>query len=103
MQSSSKQLISAGVAFLLVIILIATNPKESQLKEHLRTSLKEEAIKEGGFFGAIQELTAAPASWLMNLTTERKNYYLFSIYKTEGLTKNRKYIGILNTFFELPS
>jgi len=98
---NSKQIISTIISISFLLILLSTNPNEIQLRQHIKKTLKEEAVQEGGITGAFKDLFSGPESWFMSLTTERKNIYLFSIYKVEGLQMTHKYIGILGTFIEL--
>lgn len=100
MKTSSNTVITLLSVFT-VITLIATNPKESQLRTHMKETIKTEAKKEGGFFGAIRELFSSPEAWLKNLETKRTNYYLFSHYEVTGIDKNRNYVGVFNTFIEI--
>lgn len=99
----SKEIIWTSLTILLFVILYATNPKEYQLKAHIKNSLKQEAISEGGLGGAFKEIFAGPESWLMSLTTEKQDLYFFSVYTVDGLEQKHKYLGILGTFVELPS
>jgi hypothetical protein len=98
---NSKEIIYSALSILFLLILLGTNPNELQLKQYIKDNLKNEAVEEGGFTGAIKEVFAGPSSWVMSLTTERKNAYLFSIYDVEGLSRHHKYIGIFGTFFEI--
>jgi hypothetical protein len=100
--SNSKEIISACILGLLLLLMFSTNPTEDKLKDYIKTSIKKEAIEEGGFAGAVNEIFAGPQASLMSITTQRKNCYLFSIYTVEGLEITHKYVGVFNTFFELP-
>jgi hypothetical protein len=80
-----------------------TNPKEYQLENYMKHKIETEAKEQGGFFGSIKELTAGPKAWLETMTVKRTNMYIFSLYKVKGLNGSKKYLGILSTFFELPS
>lgn len=99
----SKEIIWTVLTGFLLVILYSTNPKEYQLKAHIKNTLKQEAIKEGGLSGAIKEIFAGPEAWLMSLTTERNDLYIFSVYTVDGLETKHKYLGILGIFIELPS
>lgn len=99
----TKNLLSTLITISALIVLWITNPKEYQLKEHIKTEFKDEGHEIGGIAGTIEELFSGPASWLMSLSIERKNFYVFSIYTVEGLEKKHKYIGVLSNFIELPS
>lgn len=99
----TKNLLSTLITISVIIVLWITNPKEYQIKEHFKTELADEGHEIGRITGAIQELFSGPSSWLMSLTVERKNYFIFSVYTVEGLDKKYRYIGVLSNFFELPS
>lgn len=79
--NNSKEIIWTTLTIILFGILFATNPKEYQLKAHIKNSLKQEAISEGGLNGALKEIFAGPESWLMSFTIERKkSLYFFILY-----------------------
>jgi hypothetical protein len=98
----SNSIFSWIITTSIFLILYITNPKEYQLKHHLKETFTANAKGEGGFSGAIKELFAGPEAWLMSLTTERHNLMFFSIFEIEGLSKKHVYIGVLNNFIELP-
>jgi hypothetical protein len=98
----SRDLMGIAIIVVILAILYASNPKEHQLQGHLKHCLKDEAIDQGGLGGAIEEIFAGPQSWLMSLTTERHDCYIFSIYTVGGLEREHKYLGILGTFILLP-
>lgn len=101
MKSSSS--ISLVIAFMILVILYITNPKEYQFNKHLNNTFTEEAFAQGGFTGAVKSLFVGPKTWLMSLTTKRHNLMFFSIYTVEGLDRKYTYIGILSFFIELPN
>ncbi len=92
---------SSILGIILMVILMATNPNENQLKEYIKKSIKADATDQGGLGGALNELFAGPQTWLMTLETNRKNFYLFSFYTVSGIDIPRKYIGVFNTFFAI--
>lgn len=98
-----NQIISTIIAAIAVIALLKTNPKEQEFREYIEQNLRTEAVQEGGLGGAIMELISEPQAWLMTLDTKRTNFYLFSVYSVTGLDKEKKYVGVFNTFFELPN
>lgn len=99
---TSNKIISSIIGTIIIIILLVTNPEEYQLKEYIKHNLKSKAVEEGGLGGAIKELVAGPQSWLMTFDTKRTNVYLFSLYNVSGLDTKKRYIGMFNTFIELP-
>ncbi|MDI9312415.1 MAG: hypothetical protein QM535_19550 [Limnohabitans sp.] len=101
--NTSKKMTWTLITIAFLTILYSTNPKEYQLKMHIQNTLKEEAINKGGIEGAFQEIFSGPQSWLMGLTTEKKDLYIFSLYTVDGFNQQHKYLGIMGNFIELPA
>jgi hypothetical protein len=99
--SNTNQTASLIITLIIAAVLFATNPKEYELREHIKKNLKHEAVEAGGFGGFVQNLFAGPEAWLNSIYIERKNMYVFSLYKVDGLDGQRKFLGILGTFIEV--
>lgn len=96
--SKSKALIG----FVLIgAILFATNPIESEFKEYLKEDMIERAEKNNDVSGTLKKMFAEPAAWVMGLTTERTNFYLFSTYTVEVVNETRLYVGVLSFFVRI--
>ena len=87
-------------ALFIIIVLILTNPNENDFKGFLKKDFIERGYKEGEFSGIFNELLAEPRTWLVNQTTERKNYYIFSVYTVTRLDSKHTYLGIMKKFIE---
>jgi hypothetical protein len=82
------------ILFGAAIILFSTNPNEAQFKEFLKKDFKEQARTQGvGILGG-------PVASLVGLTTQRKDYLIFSTYEIKILGDSYTYLGILNHFFK---
>lgn len=96
---NNNHYISWGIFLLLIVILFATNPNESQFKNFLKedfiakSSSDDERVLARLFGGTVASLSA--------LATEKKEYYIFSIYNIEDGHDSKSYLGIANHFFKL--
>ena len=100
-QKNKNGLLKLSIIILLGIMLFATNPNEKQFKEYIKEELKKEAYNEGNLTGAVMEIFASPAAWLIGLSTERKDFLLFSYYTVSGSGTDIECIGIFNHFFRI--
>lgn len=91
--------IGGVMGIIICIILFATNPSATQFKQYIKDDLKAQATAEGPLTGAIGELLAGPLTFLS--TTERKECFLFSIYKINMLGTKHEYIGVINHFIKI--
>lgn len=100
-----SKLVFTILSIVLLLVFVLTNPEESELKSYIQENLKTEVVPAEAApaeeLGSAIKNVVAPSSKaaFMTAETERKNYYLFSLYK---VSETKKYIGILNTFFVLP-
>jgi hypothetical protein len=85
------------IVIVIALILFATNPSITQFKQYIKDDLKAQARTEGA--GLLGELIAGPATFLS--TTERSEYFLFSIYKINMLGEKHAYIGVINHFIKI--
>jgi hypothetical protein len=86
------------IPLLIIVILFATNPSESKFKEFLTEKAKKENKTDDPVKGWIDELLSGTSARIEGLTTNRKEYYLFSTYEV-GLVGDKKlYVGLLNHF-----
>ena len=93
--NKTKRYILLGIFLGIVIILFATNPDETKFKDYLKDKFQNEAEAKGvGILGR-------PAGWLAGLTTQGKNYYLFSTYTITLPEKPNTYLGILGNFIKI--
>jgi hypothetical protein len=89
------------VIVFLGLTLFATNPNEIQFKEFLNTDLKSQGYKDGGISGGIISLFSRPTSWLLSLSTERKDYVFISVYNVSVLGDEHVYVGVFNHFIKV--
>lgn len=100
--TKNKKFPFGWVIFIVVIVLLfATNPNETDFQIYLKYEFKAEAQSEGALAGAIMDIFAGPSAKLASLNTTRTDYYLFSIYEFSILGEYYQYIGILDHFFEV--
>lgn len=93
-----KRILIWLILVLILATLFATNPSESKFKGYLTEKAKKEIKTEDTVEAWIKEIVSGTSARIEGLTTNRKEYYLFSTYEI-GLTGNKKhYIGFLNNF-----
>jgi hypothetical protein len=89
------------IIVLILAILFATNPSESKFKKFLTEKAEKENKIDDPVESWIKEIVSGTSARIEGLTTNRKNYYLFSTYKI-GLVGDKKlYLGFLNHFMSL--
>ncbi len=88
------------------IFLAVTNPSTEDFKDYLKEEMFREYKEEQKSGGILGDLLAKGASAIIaelaSATTQRENYYLFSIYTIQiDTSKSRKYLGIAGQFIPL--
>ncbi len=90
----------------LIITLIITNPSTEDFKEYLKEEMFKEYKEQQESGGILADLLAKGIAGvvveLASTTTQRDNYYLFSIYTVKlDTSKPRKFLGIAGHFIPL--
>ena len=86
------------ILVLIFVLLFATNPSESKFKEFLTEKARKENKTDDPVASWMTEIISGTSARIEGLTTNRKEYYLFSTYEI-GLVGDKKvYIGLLNHF-----
>ena len=101
-RNSLTILLIAGLTIMLAITNPSTEDFKDYLKEEMFSQYKEEH-KSGGILGdLLTKGIAGIAAELASATTQRENYYIFSIYTVQlDTSKPRKYLGIAGQFISL--
>lgn len=86
---------------LIAIIMLATNPSQSDFKDYLKEHAKKEAWKDNDIAGAVSEVFAGPSSWIAGQIADRKNFLFFSWYTINILEEKKHYIGVFSTFIAI--
>jgi len=99
---SKSNIFSRYIVWLVILavlaVLFATNPTESKFKEFLTEKVRTENKIDDPVESWITEIVSGTSARIEGLTTNRKEYYLFSTYEI-GLSGNRKlYLGMLDHF-----
>lgn len=100
-KKSSNSLIGLFIFILILIVLFATNPKMDDFETYIEDEIIEQTDERGPIVDFLSQLIASPTAWAMSKVTERKNFYLFSIYSIDSPDKQLVYIGLLNHFIPL--
>lgn len=97
------------VLIILFVVLAATNPDIKDFRINATQAIQEKVGSNSDT--VIDRLGNALAGYAIENITSRDNYFLFSIFKLDASSirildpeaKDRLFIGLFNTFFELPT
>ncbi len=88
------------VTILVLALLYMTNPGEEQFKTWLKEHYKKETQKDREM-GENKGILSGPAAWVVGLTTERQNYWLFSTYTVSVPGEEKTYMGVAGVFLKI--
>ncbi len=98
------------ILFPLLVVLIAlffTNPDKADFQNFIQKKLVESKAEESENQNSesvdiLDGLWSRPASWIVKEGTERKNYFLFSVFVVgNGSEDNQSvYLGIFDRFIQ---
>lgn len=96
-----KQIFYLILTVLLLGGMFVSNPNEEKFKTFLITNAAQEVVTEGRLLDGLKDLVGGGPESQPKITTDRSNYYLLSVYDVKGGEKNKKYLAVFGTFFEL--
>ncbi len=86
---------------LLIVVLLAvayfTNPTLEDYSDFIAEDFNEES--DDSIFG--EEVGNLVGNLIAENATDREDYYIFSIYESDLMVEDVRYIGIFGMFFEL--
>jgi hypothetical protein len=87
----------------LCAILFATNPGEKQFRDFIKEDVVKKTGEQSELAKEVIKVLAGESSWINGLETERKNFYLLSLYsvRADEDSEELRYIGVLSHFFKL--
>ncbi len=102
MSKSNKR---GGLSFVLFIIILviayATNPSEEKFREYLHHKINEYAeTQQDDLTGGLIKIFSGTAADL--IPVEKKDFYIFSVYREKLTEDESTFIGAFNHFFMLP-
>lgn len=98
------------IIFIIALGLLVSNPDKQDFVDFMKTELSKKLDKNNSTNVNLNRITTGIAGFLLNEFVDRKNYYLFSIYKINqppffGGSKNdstdKEFFGIAGTFLPL--
>jgi hypothetical protein len=98
------------VIFIIALGLLVSNPDKQDFVDFMKTELSKKLDKNNSTNVNLNRITQGIAGFLLNEFVDRKNYYLFSIYKINrppffGASKDdstdKEFFGIAGTFLPL--
>jgi Domain of unknown function (DUF4359) len=86
------------ITIAVIVILALTNPGKEDFGKYLQKKTSEAVGDRTGFTGLLAK---EPIDVVVGNSTERTNFLLFSVYKTEVLGEKAYHLGILGQFLRI--
>jgi hypothetical protein len=97
---NKRNLFMLGLVLILVL-LFATNPTELRFKKFLNEKAKKEIKTDDPVESWMKEIISGTSARIEGLTTNRKDYYLFSTYEVGLIGAKKRYVGFLIFFIRI--
>lgn len=94
-----KRIMATIVVIGLVLVLILTNPSQTQYSAFIREKVVE-GLKGDPLLAIVG---SAVAGFSVNTFTDRHNYVLFSLFTTKNIGQQITVLGILDNFIVIKS
>lgn len=99
-----KKILSLALLFLLLGIMFLSNPTKEDYTNFVKEQLDEkvnENNSSGKLSNIIGNVLSGAGSKIATSMTERKEYYVASLYTLETNKKTYRYLGLFNNFIPL--